>query len=239
MNPTRSHLIAMYTLLGPLAITLGTVSYYIWLLYLTSRLAKYGRSPQHGHSPKQSQVIRLGRLSDASATFFQKHPRRFMSLALAFVVLGVCIMAAWAVLTPVRGGRWAIALATTPSLLSMLRECLWLSSSTNPQQDAFSKLLLCVLFFTAGGLVLGAVLSIWFAQVGIFFVVLSAGAYRGWLTWEWGTVLRDTIEGQGPLLCMMMQVAVLGATCVALGIRLAAPRSASIYTEMLVSPPDD
>ncbi|RTE68104.1 hypothetical protein BHE90_017519, partial [Fusarium euwallaceae] len=73
----------MHILLGPLAVTLGTISYYIWLLYLTSCLPKYSHSPEHGHWPKQSQLVKLGQLSDASATFFQKHPRRFMSLALA------------------------------------------------------------------------------------------------------------------------------------------------------------
>ncbi|RSL42385.1 hypothetical protein CEP54_015497 [Fusarium duplospermum] len=74
-------------------------------------------------------------------------------------------------------------------------------------------------FYTASGLILGAILSIWFAQGGIFFIVLSAGAYRAWLIWEWGKVLGDTIEGPGPLLCMMMQVTVLGVTYGAFGIQ--------------------
>ncbi|EEU38541.1 uncharacterized protein NECHADRAFT_88454 [Fusarium vanettenii 77-13-4] len=165
----------MYILLGPLAVTLGTISYYVWLLYLTSRLPKYDHSPRHGHSPKQSQLVKLGRLPDVSATFFQKHPRRFMSLTLAFIVLGICVMTAWSVLTFIRGGCWAIAFGTTPALLSMLRE----------------------------------------------------------LTWEWGKVLRDTMAESEPLLCMMMQATVLGATCVAFGIRLARPWWASIYTEIL------
>ncbi|RSL48167.1 hypothetical protein CEP54_013060 [Fusarium duplospermum] len=192
----------MYILLGPLAVTLGTISYYVWLLYLTSRLPKYDHSPRHGHSPKQSQLVKLGRLPDVSATFFQKHPRRFMSLTLAFVVLGICVMTAWSVLTFIRGGRWAIAFGTTPALLSMLREVRQITPQT------------C-------------------AVVGIFFIVVSAGAYRAWLTWEWGKVLRDTMAESEPLLCMMMQATILGATCVAFGIRLARPWLASIYTEML------
>ncbi|RSL78655.1 hypothetical protein CEP52_017614 [Fusarium oligoseptatum] len=166
----------MYILLGPLAVTLGTISYYIWLLYLTSRLPKYSHSPQHGHSPKQSQLVKLGQLSDASATFFQKHPRRFMSLAFAFVVLGICVMTAWAVLTFIQGGHWAIAF--------------WYHAGSLEYVERTG----CVLqispmgaFCTASGLILGAILSIRFAK-GIFFIVLSAGAYRAWLTWEWGKV---------------------------------------------------
>ncbi|RSL96363.1 hypothetical protein CDV31_013503 [Fusarium ambrosium] len=67
----------MYILLGPLAVTLGTTSYYVWFLYSTSP------PPKNSHSPKQSRLVRQGRLLDVSATFFQKHPRYFMSLALA------------------------------------------------------------------------------------------------------------------------------------------------------------
>ncbi|RSL75895.1 hypothetical protein CEP52_017816, partial [Fusarium oligoseptatum] len=95
----------MYILLGPLAVTLDTISYYIWLLYLASRLRKYSHSPQYGHSPKQSQRVKLVQLSDAFTSFFQKHLRRFMSLALALVVLGICVMTAWAVLTFIQGDR--------------------------------------------------------------------------------------------------------------------------------------
>ena len=114
-------------------------------------------------------------------------------------------------------------------------QCLWLRSSRKPQQDAFSTLLLCVLLGTACSLTLGAILSIWVAPETILVVVLSASAYRGWLVWEWGTIVRDTMEKPRLLLCMMMQVAVLGITCVAFGIRLAEPGLASTYTEMLVS----
>ena len=114
-------------------------------------------------------------------------------------------------------------------------QCLWLRSSRNPQQDAFSTLLLWVLLGTACSLTLGAILSIWVAPETILVVVLSASAYRGWLVWEWGTIVRDTMEKPRLLLCMMMQVAVLGITCVAFGIRLAEPGLASTYTEMLVS----
>ncbi|RMI96600.1 hypothetical protein CDV36_016307, partial [Fusarium kuroshium] len=101
----------MHILLGPLAVALGTISYYIWLLYLTSCL------PNYSHSPKQSQLVKLGQLSDASTTIFQKHPRRFMSLALVFVVLRICVMTAWVVLTFIQGGHWAIAFGTTSALL--------------------------------------------------------------------------------------------------------------------------
>ncbi|KAI8648128.1 hypothetical protein NCS56_01544800 [Fusarium sp. Ph1] len=223
----------MYILLGPLAVTLGTTSYYIWFLYSTSPPSKNSHWPQHGHSLKRSRLVKQGRLLDVSATFFQKHPRYFMILAFAFVILGICVMTAWAVLTFIQGGPWAIAFSATPALLSMLRECLWLISSRNPQQDAFSRLLPLVLC-TAIVLTLGAILSIWFAKVGIFFIVLPAGAYRASLTWEWGKVLRDTIERPGPFFCMMMQATVLGVTCVAFGIRLARPWSTSIYTEILI-----
>ncbi|KAJ3453573.1 hypothetical protein MRS44_017820 [Fusarium solani] len=224
----------MYILLGPLAFTLGTVSYHSWLRYSMARLPKYGCPSKHDHPSEQCQILKLGRVPDASATFVEEHPLLFMCLAVAIAVFGICIVTASAVLTFIRGGHWATAFGTTPTLLSMIIECLWLRSSRNPQQDAFSTLLLWVLLGTACSLTLGAILSIWVAPETIFVVVLSASAYRGWLVWEWGTIVRDTMEKPRLLLCMMMQVAVLGITCVAFGIRLAEPGLASTYTEMLI-----
>lgn len=64
---------------------------------------------------------------------------------------------------------------------------------------------------------------------------LSAAVYRSWLTWDWGQIVRDTIEDPRALHCMMMQVAALGATFVAFGITLAESQSTSPHTETLVS----
>lgn len=122
MDPTKGHLIAMYTLLGPLAFTFAIVSYYSWLRYSMARLPKYGSSFNHDHPSEQCQILKLGRLPDASASFVEEHPLLFMCLTVAFAIFGICIVTTSAVLTFVRGGHWATAFGTTPTLFSMVIE---------------------------------------------------------------------------------------------------------------------